>query len=110
VEKIGSRNEHLPELALHVCHETPAESHYNQPCSQRPFWLMPQPQALAEKRHRLHWQGSLQLVYGPERIEDNWWQQAVSRDYYIARGERGQHYWVFRDRLNHGWYIHGIFA
>ena len=135
VEKIGSRSEHLPELALHVCQEGPSQEGPSQerpsqersgqvrpgqmrpgddrgkhPYCQRPFWLLPHPQALAEKHHRLHWQGGLELIYGPERIEDNWWQQPVSRDYYIARGEGGQHYWVFRDRLSPGWYIHGIFA
>ncbi|KAA1189982.1 DNA polymerase Y family protein [Pseudohalioglobus sediminis] len=110
VQHIGSRNEHLPEMALHLCQEHAADAPGQIPAQQRPFWLLPCPQALAERQGRLHWQGSLELVYGPERIEDNWWQQPVSRDYYIARGERGQHYWVFRDRLQAGWYVHGIFA
>ncbi len=110
VEKVGCRNEHLPELALHVCQDTPAKDGGEQPRQQRPFWLMPGPRKLSRKRSHLYWQGKLELVYGPERIEDNWWQEAVSRDYYVARGERGQHYWVFRDRLHGGWYIHGIFA
>jgi protein ImuB len=110
VEKVGSRSEHLPELALHVCQDNPANEHGEPLCKQRPFWLMPRPQALERDQHRLRWQGKLELVYGPERIEDNWWRQAVSRDYYIARNDSGQHYWIFRDRLGTGWYIHGVFA
>lgn len=110
VEKIGCRDEHLPEFALHTCNDRPADNHSGPLCSQRPFWLMPQPQAVGDRKNHLRWQGSLDLVYGPERIEDNWWQQPVSRDYYIARGERGQYYWVFRDRLARQWYIHGVFA
>ena len=110
VKKIGSRDEHLPEFAVHICSDRPANDSTSELCAQRPFWLMPVPRDLAEKKNGLYWQGGLELVYGPERIEDNWWQNAVSRDYYIARGEAGQHYWVFRDRLARRWYIHGIFA
>ncbi len=111
IEQIGCRDEHLPELAVHVSagpagEPAPAGPH----CAQRPFWLMPQPQALGRHRRQLRWNGPLRLVYGPERIEDNWWQEAVSRDYYIAEDGQGQYYWVFRDRLGLGWHIHGIFA
>lgn len=111
IEKIGCRDEHLPEYALHVSSEHPGdEQSTSQQCSQRPFWLMPQPQALRPGRQRLYWNGPLDLVYGPERIEDNWWRDAVSRDYYIARDRNGQHYWVFLDRLARRWYIQGVFA
>jgi protein ImuB len=110
VEKVGCRDEHVPELALHTCSDRPATDGAGAHGRQRPFWLMRQPQPLPGDRQRLHWQGELELVYGPERIEDNWWQQPVCRDYYIARGERGDYYWVFRDRLAQRWYIHGIFA
>ena len=95
----------------HVSSEHPGDEHStSQQCAQRPFWLMPQPQALRHSRRRLYWHGPLSLVYGPERIEDNWWRDAVSRDYYIARDSNGQHYWVFLDRLARQWYIHGVFA
>lgn len=110
VKKIGNRDEHLPEFAVHTCTDRPAHDSSGPLCAQRPFWLMPSPQDLPKRRNTLYWQGGLELIYGPERIEDNWWRQAVSRDYYIARGEAGQHYWVFRDRLAGRWYIHGIFA
>lgn len=111
IEKVGCRDEHLPELAVLVSsddatHSSPSQEH----CSQRPFWLMPQPQALRQRGKNLYWNSALQLVYGPERIEDNWWQEPVSRDYYIAAGDAGQHYWVFYDRLKKQWLIHGIFA
>ena len=71
---------------------------------------MPEPKPLRQHRSQLYWKGALQLVYGPERIEDNWWQEPVSRDYYIAKGDGGLHYWVFYDRLNKSWFIQGIFA
>jgi len=110
IEKVGCRDEHLPEFALHVSNDHAGKEHSSPHCAQRPFWLLPQPQALRQNRQKLYWNGALDLVYGPERIEDNWWQQAVSRDYYIAADGSGQHYWVFCDRLARQWYIHGVFA
>jgi protein ImuB len=126
IEKVGCRDEHLPEFAVHVSSDlpgaagvpaagvpaagVPAAPDADQACAQRPFWLMPEPQALRQSLRQLYWNGALDLVHGPERIEDNWWQEAVSRDYYIARDRNGQHYWVFRDRLARQWYIHGVFA
>lgn len=107
---IGCRDEHLPELALHVGSEATVAPPAGQPCARRPFWLLPEPQPVRWTQGQLHWQGPLQLVGGPERIEDNWWQEPVSRDYYIARGCRGQYYWLFHDRRRRQWYIHGLFA
>ncbi len=114
IEKIACRDEHLPELAMYSGSDPESSPGRGQACAQRPFWLMPQPQLLKSRGSQLYWQGNgqcgpLQLVYGPERIEDNWWRQAVSRDYYIARNNSGQHYWVFHDRLARAWYIHGVF-
>tara|TARA_R110000823_G_scaffold144958_9_gene275139 strand:+ start:4131 stop:5552 length:1422 start_codon:yes stop_codon:yes gene_type:complete len=109
VEQIACRDEHLPELAVCVS-GSQANVPAAPPAAQRPFWLLPEPQLLRQNSGRLYWQGVLELLYGPERIEDNWWRKAVSRDYYIATGDSGQHYWVFCDRLNRQWYIHGIFA
>ena len=109
IAKVGCRDEHLPEYAVHVAQDTPATPASDLHCGQRPFWLMPQPQALRHQGNQLYWNGPLQLVYGPERIEDNWWLQPVSRDYYVAEDERGQHFWIYRDRLVKHWYIQGIF-
>ncbi len=114
IEKVGCRDEHLPEFAVHVggarTGDRPGgEPGSGRPCAQRPFWLMPEPQPLRLSGGQLYWHGPLALLYGPERIEDNWWQGAVSRDYYIAGDRGGQQYWVYCDRLAHRWYIHGVF-
>ena len=111
IEQVGCRDEHLPEYALHVGIDNVAGRQAGPAgCAQRPFWLMPEPRALQQQRGELQWNGALSLVYGPERIEDNWWREPASRDYYVAADDSGQYYWVFRDRLAQQWYIHGIFA
>ena len=111
IEQVGCRDEHLPEYTLHVGLDNVAGQQTGPPgCAQRPFWLMPEPRALRQRQGKLQWNGALSLVYGPERIEDNWWREPASRDYYVAADSGGQYYWVFRDRLAQRWYIHGIFA
>ena len=53
----------------------------------------------------------LQLLKGPERIETGWWDnQPVSRDYYVARQRNGQQLWIYRNRLDRQWYLHGVFG
>jgi protein ImuB len=117
VEQIACRDEHLPEFAGYSSSDgggrqtgRDAAANTAVPVGQRPFWLMPEPRALGASSHRLYWNGRLNLVEGPERIEDNWWLDAVSRDYYVARDRAGHQYWVFRDRLRNHWYIQGVFA
>ena len=109
IEQVGCRDEHLPEYALHVGVDNVANQRGTRDCAQRPFWLMPEPRPLPQQQGTLRWNGALSLVYGPERIEDNWWREPASRDYYVAADSGGQYYWVFRDRLARRWYIQGIF-
>jgi len=111
IERVGCRDEHLPELATIVSSDYgKGAPRAKPPGSQRPFWLMPEPQILRARGRKLFWNSTLELVYGPERIEDQWWRNAISRDYYIATSRDGQQYWIYRDRLAQQWYIHGIFA
>jgi len=111
ISKIACRDEHLPEFAGYSSCDTRIEPGVGSDGDvPRPFWLMPEPQPLRYSRQQLYWNGRLTLVEGPERIEDNWWLDAVSRDYYVARDPLGQQYWVFRDRLQDHWYIQGIFS
>lgn len=81
----------------------------------RPAWLLPQPQALAEREGRPYWRGPLQLLTRPERIESGWWDEGESaaagdirRDYFVASNAQGQYAWIFRDAS--GWFLHGLFA
>jgi protein ImuB len=49
--------------------------------------------------------------WGPERIETSWWLgQHVRRDYFRVETTTGLRFWLFRQRDNGGWFLHGIFA
>jgi protein ImuB len=81
----------------------------------RPLWLLPEPQALAERADGPRWHGPLTLLTRAERLESGWWDAGeagapgdLRRDYFIARNPQGQWAWVFRDAQ--GWFLHGLFA
>ncbi|WKE66803.1 DNA polymerase Y family protein [Gallaecimonas kandeliae] len=66
----------------------------------RPLWLLEKPEPLEEIPV---------LLRGPERLENGWWQQAIQRDYFIARHPQGGLCWIFLDK-DEGWYLHGWFG
>jgi protein ImuB len=67
----------------------------------RPSFLLTPPQRLQEK---------VSIAYGPERIETGWWDaKPITRDYFIARNQLGQWYWVFKTPED-AWYLHGVFS
>ncbi|MGB4063160.1 MAG: DNA polymerase Y family protein [Azonexus sp.] len=81
----------------------------------RPLWLLPTPQALAERAGSPQWHGPLKLLSRAERLESGWWDEGeggaagdVRRDYFVARNPLGQWAWVFRNA--DGWFLHGLFA
>jgi protein ImuB len=83
----------------------------------RPLWLMSTPLAIEERNQRPYWQGALQLLAGPERIEGGWWDNHfVQRDYFIAEDLQNNLYWIYRERGNHkqnvelGWFMQGRFG
>ena len=71
----------------------------------RPSILLPLPQPLNHKP-RYGWL----YIQGPERIQSGWWDnQAICRDYFIARNPQGQLCWLFRNHREE-WFLHGYFA
>jgi protein ImuB len=47
---------------------------------------------------------------GPERIDSGWWQGATQqRDYYRIALTSGSWLWIYRDRRDQNWYLHGEF-
>lgn len=104
-------NEHLPEQGAGRAHPLSAKPRVS--CSTattKPLWLLPDARQLPEHNGQPYWQSPLQLLQGPERIDNQWWQQRQARDYYIARTDSGVFCWVYRDCLQQRWYLHGLFG
>ena len=94
----------------------------------QPTFLLSEPLRLATQGNRPLYQGVLQLLFGPHRIEGGWWDRAqaqdedgarvevtrfVARDYFVALSEHAGVLWIFRTRLGENqlsWFLHGVFA
>lgn len=90
------------------------------PAWPQPALLLAPPQRLPIRQHRPIYQGELQLLLGPQRVEGGWWDRDESsghtrhavRDYWVARSAQAGLLWVFQTRLadEPAWYLHGMFA
>jgi protein ImuB len=78
----------------------------------RPLWLLSRPRQLTVEHGWPWYEGRIELLQGPERIESGWWDGAdVTRDYYIARNQTGLRLWIFRERrAERQWFLHGLFG
>lgn len=88
------------------------EHRYDEASSEalRPSLLLPTPLPVQRTTTGLVWQGPLEILQGPERLDSNWWQQRQVRDYYIARHHDHGLCWLFKDCLSQQWYLHGFFS
>ena len=94
-----------------------------------PTWLLAQPLKLALRNQWPLYQGPLDLLAGPQRLEAAWWSASGSgqsqdkaaagpatatlRDYFIARSEFSGLLWIYRERAagaDAAWYLHGLFS
>lgn len=88
-----------------------------------PTWLLRVPLRLAMRGERPLYQGPLQLLAGPQRLEVLGWPQGAGvlptlRDYFIAQSPQAGLLWVYRERLPQalaqgstpGWFLHGIYG
>lgn len=76
----------------------------------RPLWLLREPLRIDHHAGQLRWHGVLQILEGPERLDCAWWSQPVLRDYFIAQHEAGTRCWIFHDRAQDAWFVHGVFG
>jgi len=92
----------------------------------QPTWILKTPLLLDVKNERPFYQGPLQLLLGPERVEGGWWHRVkapegdgqhslnVARDYWVALSQHAGALWIFQQRLPKdsaaSWYLHGLFA
>ena len=96
------------------------------PDGPQPSWLLPRPLPLALATHATGrgeapvFQGTLQLLAGPQRIEAGWWDASceaplVARDHHLASSAQAGLLWVYRLRQAPGdgrspWFLQGFFA
>ncbi|HEX2138553.1 MAG TPA: DNA polymerase Y family protein [Woeseiaceae bacterium] len=78
----------------------------------RPLWMLPEPVRLETSGGAPSYQGPLQRVSGPERIESGWWDAGgIARDYFVAVNDEGVRLWIYRERRGRAdWYLHGLFG
>jgi protein ImuB len=91
----------------------------------QPTWILKTPLKLDVKDERPLYQGPLQLLLGPERVEGGWWHRVqtadgnqrslnVGRDYWVALSQHAGALWIFQQRLPKDtvacWFLHGLFA
>ena len=91
----------------------------------QPTWILKKPLRLDVKGDRPLYQGPLQLLLGPERVEGGWWHRIkdsegnqqtlnVARDYWVALSQHAGALWIFQQRLSKdaaaSWFLHGLFA
>ncbi|VAW82903.1 hypothetical protein MNBD_GAMMA12-1907 [hydrothermal vent metagenome] len=106
IASICTMADHRPERAWSYQQEGKRINYNKGNCLLRPMWL------LAEAIRVVSYQAQFELLHGPERIENGWWDEDdIRRDYYIARDKAGVRLWVYCD-LKHKdrWYVHGLFA
>jgi protein ImuB len=80
--------------------------------ARRPLWMLPEPALLTVEQGYPLYQGRLNILEGPERLETGWWDEdGIARDYYMAVNPQGMRLWVFRNRrFEPAWYLHGYFG
>lgn len=86
----------------------------------QPGFILGAPLKLLVRGERPYYQGELQLLAGPQRIEGGWWDRDeaagqirnVVRDYWVAQSAQAGVLWVFQTRLDEApaWFLHGIYA
>lgn len=73
--------------------------------------MLDRPLRLMMRDQRPIYRRPLKMLTRTERIEAGWWDgHRVERDYYVAADDRGHMFWVYRERLNGEWYLHGLFG
>ena len=105
VQSVLIKEDHRPERANQL--QTLIADFFRQKQTGKTEGLL-RPSFLFESPKKLNEQVSIQQ--GPERIVCGWWDnQAIIRDYFIARSQQGAWLWIYRTPAQQ-WYIHGMFS
>jgi len=81
------------------------------PPGPQPSWLIDPPQRLSTQNEQPLHCGPLLRITGPHRVESGWWDGAgQQRDYYLFFGETSGLLWIYHERFEQAWYLHGVFG
>jgi protein ImuB len=78
----------------------------------RPTLLLKDPELISKQKMQRYQKLSF---FPTERIEASWWKKAFSenpptdRDYYFALSSEGELTWIFQNKKNQNYYLHGYF-
>jgi protein ImuB len=93
--------------------ETEGQSFQLKPCYGRGLNDAPRPSRLLSRPKRLSDEKLRRLKflshYPIERLDHGWWENSRGRDYYFALSPEGKALWVFHDRIEDCYYLHGYF-
>jgi protein ImuB len=75
--------------------------------------LFPVPRALPDlpRHERESWlghHGAVETLRGPDRVSGGWWNLSHDRDYFFAETRTGEILWLFFERAERSWYLHGF--
>ncbi len=106
----GLHADHRPEYAW--CRSDRSVKAPPAPDTIRPLWLLREPRPLQCRSGTVCYNGPLQILKGPERIESGWWDgKEYCRDYYVAVSTGCSRLWIFQDlKSKDAWFLHGLFG
>lgn len=124
VRQVAAHAEHLPELAsqwvamanipvtqARLKDKPSACANISHNSMTEPLWILEHPRRLTKQADgRPSCDGPLVFIQGPNRVSSHWWSQLCSRDYYIARQTNGRLLWIYFERTQQHWFMHGAFA
>ncbi|MFT5690816.1 MAG: protein ImuB [Oceanicoccus sp.] len=111
--RLSNDDDHLPEKSWGKITYPEQKEHKerrDKPSLPRPLWLLSKPLEIQKHQNKLYWQGQLDLLQGPERIDTHWWKKHQVRDYYIAGHTNGSIIWIYKDKIDDRWFLHGMFS
>lgn len=113
IYKIAYIDNHIPEKSIEIKpinQSYPQTNRVHTPAP-RPSWIFKQYIPIRQNHNGiLYWKGKLTLIYGPERIENAWWDTPIKRDYFVAQREDNTYLWIFKAIKTQLWFVHGWFA
>lgn len=113
IRQIRQMDSHVPEQSSilveysQIKNSIPVNLHI---AGDKPDWLFGSPYKISHRHQALYWQGDIELLQGPERIQGQWWDTPIARDYFIAKRSDNVRLWIFKDLHSQNWFVHGFFS